>query len=172
MIFGSVIRRAEHAVENIVDQTLARVIVAIPLLVAAGFATASASVFLNAKYGPELGHLIMASVFAAIGLVAAIVVSVKSNGKTDTQTAIEERSTQAPGDAAEAQGDATTPLTSSERELVNALLASAAPIAVPGLLRILLRNIPILLALLAAIFVMTRRTDDVGVPPAESAAST
>lgn len=170
MIFGSVIRRAEHAVENIVEQALARVIVAIPLLVAAGFATAAGSQFLNAKYGPEWGHLIMAGVFAGLGLVAAIVVSAKSSVKPDVQAAVDRATDQTEALDATA-GEPAPSLTSSERELVNAMLASAAPIAVPGLLRLLLRNIPIVLALLAAIFVMTRKAEDAAPVPAENAAS-
>lgn len=161
MIFGSLIRRAEHAVENILDQALARVVIAIPLLVAAGFATAAGSVYLNARYGPETGHLIMAGVFCAIGLLVAGYVAARSgsSGTAATSTLDGEPATAADSDGG-AQASASTasaaPFTGSERELVNALLATAAPVAVPGLVRMLLRNLPLLLAIAAAIYVMTR----------------
>lgn len=154
MIFGSVIRRAEHAVENILDQALARVIVAIPLLIAAGFATASASAFLNARYGVEWGNLILAGVFGFIGLVAAVAVTAKSSSKPTVSEAVEPVS--AFGSSGEEASGSNAPLSSSEKELMNAMLTSAAPIALPGLIRLILRNIPLVLAILAAVFVMTR----------------
>lgn len=170
MIFGSVIRRAEHAVENILDQALARVIVAIPLLVAAGFATASASAFFNTRYGAEMGNLILAGVFAFIGLVSAMVMAVRATGGPA------EAPQQIP--AAEVDHDGNTgeapaaPFTTSEKELMNAMLTSAAPIALPGLIRLIMRNIPLVLALLAAVFVMTRTSGEANVPAAGETVAT
>lgn len=170
MIFGSVIRRAEHAVENILDQALARVIVAIPLLVAAGFATASASAFLNARYGPEVGNLILAGAFAFIGLGAAVVVAV--DGSARSGEALPQSAAFEVPDGAHTGEASAPPLTASEKELMNAMLASAAPIALPGLIRLILRNIPLILTLLAAVFVMTRTSGEAAASPAgETAAS-
>ena len=170
MIFGSVIRRAESAVGSIVDQALSRVLIAIPLLVASGFATASASVYLNARYGPELGNLMMAGGFFFIGLLAAAYVAIKSPSAPSATTATGNEGALT-GDTP-LSGQPATSLSSSEREVFNAVFASAAPIAVPGLVRILLRNIPLLVAILLAAFVLTRRGDEADVsPPAEAATS-
>lgn len=166
MIFGSIIKRAENAFENILDQALARLFIALPFLVALGFATASASVFLNEKYGSQWGNLILAGAFATLGFIAAIIVSARSDtGPRGTPAeGKEEAVAQAAPSTAE---DQAQPLTGSERELMNSLLASAAPIAIPGLVRLLLRNIPLLIALVAAIFVLTR--PDLAEAPAPAA---
>lgn len=169
MIFGSVIRRAENAVENMLDQALGRVLVALPLLVAAGFATASASIYIVGKYGPELGYLIMAAAFTVLALLVAAYVAVKSNG---SQSAASETppltASQADGEAGIAPESQSQPLTGSERELLNSLLASAAPIAVPGVTRLVLRNLPLIVALCIAIYIFTRRA---GESPAEPEAA-
>lgn len=156
MIFGSLMRRAETAVESILDQALARVVVALPLLVAGGFATAAASAFLNAKYGPQLGNLAMAGVFSALGLVAALIMSLRKPWSKTTMADVQSAAATAAEDTHVAQE--ATPMSQSEKEMFQALLASAAPIAIPGVMRLALRNIPLVLLLGAIAYVFTRGT--------------
>ena len=162
MIFGSLFRRAEHAVENLLDQALLRVMVAIPLLIAAGFATAAASGYVNARYGSETGNLIMAAVFGAIGLLAAGYVAARSpsNGSAAADSQVQADAMSAATGEAAGQGtdSSAPPLSDGERELFNSVLTSAAPIALPGLIRLLLRNIPLLLTLIVAGYVLSRQT--------------
>lgn len=165
MIFGSLIRRAEDAVENIVDQALARVLIAVPLIIAAGFATAAGSNYLNARYGPELGNLLMAAVFVVLGLGVAGYVALKSKKTGDASE--DAQQTGAPEAIGEPASGASAPLSSSERELMNSVFASAAPVAIPGLVRMLLRNIPLVLALIAAVYILTRNAE--GAQSAEAA---
>lgn len=160
MIFGSLFRRAEDAVGNILDQALARILVAIPLLVAAGFATAAASGYLNARYGSETGNLIMAAVFGVVSLLVAAYVATwpavqaaQSETAKQQTDAVDSEATDTP-DMAQ-----TAAISDSERELFNSVLASAAPIALPGLVRLLLRNIPLLLAILLAGYVFSRQSE-------------
>lgn len=156
MIFQSVIRRAETAIENMVDQALARVMVALPLLVAAGFATAALSTYLNARYGAQNGHLIMAGAFAGIGLLAMLYVSFmgSSNSVSDTDTDAANQENQSSHDAS---GDATSgAFSEAERELMTSVLTTAAPIAVPGLVRTLIRNLPLVILILIVGFILTR----------------
>lgn len=166
MIFGSVIRRAESAVENILEQALARVAVAIPLLIAGGFATAAASTHLVSVYGAATGHLIMAAGFAVLGLIVAAFVAFRA-----PPTAASEGETLASSEATPAVGDEQAadalPFSDSERELITSALASAVPIAVPGLMRTLLRNIPLVLLFLIVAFVFMRKEP----APAGAAAS-
>lgn len=167
MIFGSLFRRAENAVGNILDQALARVLVALPLLVAAGFATAAASGYLSARYGRETSNLIMAAGFGALALLIAGYVATwpavqagQSESATETAAAGD---ASASGESA-AQAETMSP---SERELLNSVLASAAPLALPAILRLLLRNLPLLLAVLVAGYMLSRETERPVAVPAE-----
>lgn len=169
MILGSLFRRAENAVENILDQALARVMVAVPLLVAAGFATAAASGYVNARYGSETGNLIMAGAFVLLGLLVAAYVATWSS----TQSAAEAEASASVSASTDEQSETSgtgqqASMSESERELFNAMLSSAAPIALPGLIRVLLRNIPLLLALVVAAYVFSRQT---GANDSETAAA-
>jgi len=60
-------------VENAMDATVARVsgsaLALIPLLAAAGFATAAAAIYANERLGPERGNLLLAGVFLVVSLV-------------------------------------------------------------------------------------------------------
>ena len=54
---------------------------------------------------------------------------------------------------------ASKPLDAPDRELLMAAFTSAAPIAVPALLRTIIRNLPLVLAILSALFVLTRPSE-------------
>lgn len=170
MILGSLFRRAENAVENILDQALARILVAVPLLVAAGFATAAASGYLNARYGSEVGNLIMAGGFLVVALFAGGYVAARSSQQTNgaSEAKIDTTGSET-ADATSSDPQQAQALSDSERELFNSVLASAAPIALPALLRLLLRNIPLLLALALAGYVLSRQFETPAA--AETAAS-
>lgn len=173
MILGSLFRRAEDAVGSILDQALARVLVAVPLLVAAGFATAAASGYLNARYGSETGNLIMAAVFGVLSLMVAAYVATwpaVQAAQAEAERAEADKVT-ADGEASAggAGSSSTEAMSQSERELFSSVLASAAPIALPGMIRILLRNIPLLLAIVLAGYVLSRQDDTPG--PGEATAS-
>ncbi|HMN39095.1 MAG TPA: hypothetical protein PKD49_15480 [Hyphomicrobium sp.] len=156
MLFQSVIRRAETAIENILDQAITRVLVALPLLVAAGFATAALSTYVNTRYGVQTGQLIMAGAFATIGVVAMLYVSVigsapaAGEGGEASRAAASEATGEADGDAA------ARALSDAERELLTTLLATAAPIAVPAVMRTLIRNLPLVVLILIVGFILTR----------------
>lgn len=153
MIFGSIIHRAEAAIGNVVEQAVARVLVALPLLAAAGFATAAGSSYLTARYGQETSHLIVAGIFLAIGLVAAAFVA----SRTPAATPAADGAAQ-PAPAETGQEPAAAPLTPAEKDLLSSLAAAAAPIAMPGLVRLLLRNIPLLVIGLVVAYILTRQT--------------
>lgn len=170
MIFGSLFRRAEDAVGNILDQALARILVALPLLVAAGFATAAASGYLNARYGSETGNLIMAAGFGVLSLlVAGYVATWPAVQAAQSETANQQATAGNSAAADTPNTSQTAAISDSERELFNSVLASAAPIALPGLVRLLLRNIPLLLAILLAGYVLSRQSETPA--PGEAAAT-
>jgi len=157
MLFQSVLRRAEAAIENLLDQALARVLVALPLLVAAGFATAALSTYVNAKYGVQTGQLIMAGGFAALSLLAMLYVSVVGPATTESGEAL--TASDDSGTAEGGQSDdsaAVRAFGDAERELLTTMLASAAPVAVPGILRTLIRNLPLVILILIVAFILSR----------------
>jgi len=157
MLFESVLHRAEAMIGNVLEQALARALVALPLLIAAGFGTAALSTYVNAKYGIQTGQLIMAGGFATLGLLAMLFVSIvgpatiesgeAATASDDAGTAEGGQSPDSP--AMRAFGDA-------EHELVTTMLASAAPVAVPGILRTLIRNLPLVILILIVAFILSR----------------
>src|SRR5262249_61166601 len=83
--------------------------VAIPFLIAFGFAIAAIAVMLVERFGHATAYWIMAAGLAAIGVIAAIAVSVKEHEEdaatqkaeqTDTQEVVSEAAAQALMDAA------------------------------------------------------------------------
>jgi hypothetical protein len=158
-MFAKLFRRAEASVDNAIGDLGNRVVVAVPFLIAIGFAAASLSLTLNKTYGPEVGNLLVAGVFGALGLLTALIFKMRNNSKT------------AAGDAAadempktEAEGETGADGSIFDDETVMAVLSSAAPIIVPAMLRTGLKNWPLLLSIAAGLYVISR--------PGETAADT
>ncbi len=80
-MFAKLFRRAEASVDNAIGDLGNRVVVAVPFLIAIGFAAASLSLTLNKTYGPEVGNLLVAGVFGALGLIAALIFKMRNNSK-------------------------------------------------------------------------------------------
>lgn len=156
MIFGSVIRRAEAAVDNILEQAMARVAVAALLIIAGGFATAALTTYLTARYGVGPGYLIMAGLFATLGLIAAVYVSVRTPASAEAAAEAQAKSEATPA-LGEEQPAAALPFSEAERELVTSALTSAVPIALPAFVRMLLRNIPLVVLILVIGYIFSRK---------------
>lgn len=152
-MFGMLFRRAQATVDRAIEGVVNRAIVAIPFLVAAGFITAALTIRLNREFGPETGAMILAGGFAAIGLVAALIVHVRKEAPAENGETPEGAPAADPEVAA---ADAETDLTGADRELLMAALTSAAPIAVPALVRTIGRNLPLVAAVAAAAFIISR----------------
>lgn len=152
-MFGSLFRRAQATVDRAIDGLITRAIVAIPFLIAGGFGTAALAMRLNREYGPETGSLILAGGFVGLGLLVALVVRVRSEAPTEGETSAEETPASEP--AAAASADAPD-LLGADRELIMAALTSAAPIALPAIVRTVGRNLPLLAAVAAAVFIISR----------------
>ncbi len=152
-MFGMLFKRAQATVDRAIDGLVNRAIVAIPFLVAAGFGTAALALRLNREYGPETGSLILAGGFAFLGLLAALVM----RGRSEAAPQGEEATEPAPGPGATAADTAEAPdLAGADRELMMAALTSAAPIAIPALVRTIGRNLPLVAAVAAAAFIISR----------------
>ncbi len=145
-MFGALVRRAQHTIDNAIENAVTRALVAIPFLVAVGFLTVAASIRLTAMYGAETAYLILAGVYAFLGLFGLAITNARSVNPSEPPAAeaVETESEEAASEEATADS-----FSSADRELLVAALTSAAPIALPSVLRVLYRNLPVVLALLA-----------------------
>lgn len=156
-MFRMLFRRAQATVDRAIDGLMLRVIVAIPFLIAAGFGTAALAIWLNREYGPETGSLILAGGFAALGVIIALIVRARSEVPAEGQGSPDAETTSAP-ESAEAAG--AQDFSGVDRELIMAALTSAAPLAIPAIVRTIGRNLPLVAAVAAAVLIISR--DDQG----------
>src|SRR3990172_10885195 len=116
-----ILQRAERKVDSVVAKYIGRATVAVPLVVAGGFATAALTVKLVELYGAVTAYALMAALFAVLSVVTAAVISF------DSQSVPEAADQPASEDSAKIAEDVENLLTPE----VRAVLASAAPVALP-----------------------------------------
>jgi hypothetical protein len=146
----SLFRRAEATVDNAIASVLARALVAIPFLVAAGFGTAALAIYAYDSFGVAGGNLLMAGVFCLVGLICAAVVAVQLRSKSGTDAPSGE---QPAADAAAGSKPLFDPV---DRDVMAAVATAVGPMALPLVLRTVMRNLPLLAAIAAAGFVLSR----------------
>jgi hypothetical protein len=147
-MFQALIQKAEGAVGSVVGKVVSRAAVAVPMVIAAGFAIAALTVRLTQAYGAALSYTIMAGLFVAIAAVTAVVMSRRT---PEPESAADEPATSLAEDVAEF----AIPLL--DRETIIPLLATAGPMALPALLRTAARNLPLLVvAVIVALFYFGR----------------
>jgi hypothetical protein len=78
-LFAGLINNAKSAVSHVILKYVARASVAIPFVIAIGFALAAITVILVQRFGQVIGYWLVAGGLAAIGVIAAIAVSVKEH---------------------------------------------------------------------------------------------
>jgi hypothetical protein len=78
-MFRGLINDAKSAASSLVLKYVARASVAIPFVIALGFGLAALSVWLVNQYGHVTGYLMMAGGLAALGVIAALLVSFKEH---------------------------------------------------------------------------------------------
>jgi hypothetical protein len=156
-LFAGLINDAKAAVSHLVLRYVARASVAIPFVLALGFAVAAIAVMLVERFGHVTGYWIMAGGLAAIGIGAAIAVSVKEH----EEEAADQKAEQA--DTGEVVSDATAEaMFQAPLALLGALFS--APGGAAGafkIARVLGRNFPLvlLLVMIGALFWPTDRQD-------------
>ena len=161
-MFQAVVQRAQRAVDSTLAKLVTRAAVAVPLVIAAGFGTAALTVTLTDAYGPALSYTIMAGLFVVLGgIVAALMPS--TNGST------QEPETEEAPSVVENVAEVAAPLL--DRDTLIALLTTAGPVALPGLLRIAARNLPLLVAAVIVAFFFFGRSVAGDEPGAAEAAT-
>ena len=149
-MFANLFKRAEASVDNAIGDLGNRVVIAIPFLIAMGFAASSLSIALNNAYGVEIGNLLVAGVFCGLGLLVAVVVKLRSRPSlSDAATAAD-----APKQEAESKLGANQSI--FDDETLMAVVSSAVPIVLPALIRTGLKNWQLLSAIAAGLYVFSR----------------
>ena len=149
-MFAGLIKQAKSAASGVVLKYLARASVAVPFIIALGFALAAITVMLVEHFGHVMAYWMVAGGLAAIGIVAAAAVSVKEREEEEAEQAAQDTDTGDVVSEATAQAVVQTPIA-----LLGALFsvpggaASALSIA-----RVLGRNFPLvlLLVMIGALF--------------------
>jgi len=103
-VFAGLINQAKSAASRVVLKYVARASVAVPFVIAAGFALAALTVMLVERFGHLMAYWLMAGGLAVIGVIASIVVSVKEHeeevveqkaAKADTEELVSDATAQA-----------------------------------------------------------------------------
>jgi hypothetical protein len=149
-MFRGLINDAKAAAGSLVGKYLVRASVAVPFIVAIGFAVAAITLMLVDRFGAINGYLIVAGGFTLVGLVAAFVVSVKEQEEEVADSQAVAGDTASAATHAAARAAVQSPLA-----LLATLFATpAGPTMLVGGAKMLARNISlvVLLALIGMLF--------------------
>lgn len=164
-MFRTLINDAKSAAGAVIAKYAVRASVAVPFVVAAGFGTAALTLLLVERFGHLAAYALMAAGFAAIGLIAAVVVAEKEKEESAAEVAAEENDTADVATDAAAQAAVQLPLA-----LLGTLLTTPlGPGAAMGGAKMLGRNLPLvlLLVLVGLLFWPTKPSEE---PSAEAEA--
>ena len=156
-MFRGLINDAKSAAVSLVAKYLARASVAVPFIIAVGFAIAAITHLVIDRFGAVTGCWLLAGGFTLIGLVATLLVKHKEQEEEVADQQAQEADTANVATDAAAQAAVQAPLA-----LVGALLSTpVGPKALVGGAKAALRNLPlvVLLALMALLFWPTEKSD-------------
>ena len=149
-MFAGLINQAKSAASDLALKYLARASVAVPFVIALGFALAAITVMLVERFGQVMAYWMVAGGLAIIGVVAAAVVSVKEQEVEEAEQAAQETDTGDVVSEATAQAVVQTPIA-----LLGGLFSlPGGPASVLSIARVLGRNFPLvlLLVMIGALF--------------------
>jgi hypothetical protein len=149
-MFRGLINDAKSAAGSLIARYLARASVAVPFIIAVGFAIAAITLTLVDKFGGIIGSWMVAGGFTLIGLVATLAVTVKEHEEEVAEQQAEAADTGDVASDAAAQAAAQMPLA-----LLGAALSSPiGPSTLVSGAKMAARNIPlvVLMAFIAMLF--------------------
>ena len=149
-MFRGLINDVKSAAGSLIARYLARASVAVPFVIALGFATAAITFTLIERFGTITASWMVAGGFTLIGLVATLVIAVKEQEEEVAEKQAEDADTAAIATDAAAQAAAQMPLA-----LLGAIFSSPiGPSAVASGAKMVARNFPlvVLVALIALLF--------------------
>ncbi len=103
-MFAGLINQAKSAASHVIIKYVARASVAVPFVIAAGFALAAITVMLVERFGHVMAYWLLAGGLALIGVIASTIVSVKEHqeevaeqeaAKTDTEQVVSDATAEA-----------------------------------------------------------------------------
>src|SRR5262249_52795158 len=109
-VFAGLINHAKAAASHVVFMYLARASVAIPFVIALGFALAAITAMLVDRFGHVATYWMVAGGLAGIGIIAALVVSSKEHEHEVAEKVAEQTNTQEAISDATAQALLQTPI--------------------------------------------------------------
>lgn len=154
-MFRGLLNDAKSAMGSIIARYLARASVAVPFLIAAGFAIAAITLMLVEQYGQVTAYWIMAGALALIGALASLVVSVKEQEEEAAEQAAAESADTGASTATAAVAEAAAQNPMALLTMLSALPLGPASI-VPAL-RLVARNLPLVVLLAAMTFLLWPR---------------
>jgi len=149
-MFRGLINDAKSAAGSLLAKYLARASVAVPFVIALGFATAAITIMLVDRFGAITAYWIVAFGFTVVGLLATLIVTVKEQDEETIEKQVESQDTASVAADAAAQAAVQAPMA-----LLGALLATPfGPNVLAGGAKMVARNIPlvVLLTLVAFLF--------------------
>lgn len=166
-MFQALLGHIQGSVQNTVDIIVNRALIGLFFFVAAGLATAAAGLRLANEYGVEVALVVLTALFVLAGLIGASVLKISDVDAAESQTepaAVDE------ADGIQSASAALKALSDADRELLLGLLASVAPLVAPRVLGLVVRNIPAMLVIVIAMYVIVRHAGSSQVQSVETAA--
>jgi len=148
-MFEAITNRAQRAIETLVSRYVTRLVVTVPFVVALGFATASAAIKLTEMYGSMRANAILAGIFGGVGVIAAMAIAMG-------RSAIAEPALQ-PDTSAQAQNaipNASEEKPALDTDLILAAIGAIGPASLPMVLRMIVRNLPLLIGVVALAYLL------------------
>ncbi len=160
-MFRSIFRQAQVQVETSLSHAVDKALLTVPFVIAVAFAVAALSVKLCSELGVTTGLVVLAALWLLVGVMAWVIYNMSQRGAATRRPVDDDSKVM---DVTLEQGEGQ-PASSSEaeKELVMAVLATAAPMAVPHILRLAFRNLPLLAGVAAATYVLSRPSTADGV---------
>jgi hypothetical protein len=149
-MFRGLINDAKSAAGAMIGKYVARASVAVPFIIAAGFAVAAITLLLVDRFGAIRAYFMVAGGFTAIGIIAGLAVKVKEREEEAADAQVAEADTSAVASEAATQAAMQAPLA-----LLGALFSTPlGPSAAANGVKLLARNLPlvVLLVLIGALF--------------------
>jgi hypothetical protein len=149
-VFAGLINQTKSALSGLVLKYVARASVAVPFVIAMGFALAAITVMLVERFGHVMAYWLLAGGLGVIGIIAAAIVSVKEREEEKAEQLAEKTDTEEVVSDATAQAIVQTPIA-----LLGTLLTtSGGATSALSVARHLGRNFPLvlLLVMIGALF--------------------
>ncbi|MEZ5774870.1 MAG: hypothetical protein R3D33_09290 [Hyphomicrobiaceae bacterium] len=137
-MFQSILNRAERKIDSALTHLMLRIAMTVPIIVGVGFALAAICGWLAREFGWIYGSLILGGVLMLCGLIGHMIVARQPTGEPGSATIEEEGAT-----ASEMASGLISP------DMIASAVASLGPVLGPVVARSLLRNLPLVIVVIA-----------------------